>query len=159
MNTIAIIILAAIILDYTLNGLADYLNLTMLRNELPHAFRGVYDPDRYRKSQKYLKINTRFGWVTATFNVTVILIFWFAKGFPLLDEWVRSFNYGSVINRSDLHGGPIIVQRDSLASIQHIRYLCDRRKFRIQPNHLDDFRDGPGEGIVAGRRFYWVHRF
>ncbi len=97
MNIIAIIILAAIIFDFALNGLADYLNLTMLRNDLPDAFRGVYDPDRYRKSQQYLKVNTRFGWITATFNVTVILVFWFAKGFPLLDEWVRSFNYGPVI--------------------------------------------------------------
>jgi STE24 endopeptidase len=98
MNTIAIIILAAIIFDFALNGLADYLNLTMLRNDLPDAFRGVYDPDRYRKSQQYLKVNTRFGWVTAAFNVTVILIFWFAKGFPLLDEWVRSLNYGPVVS-------------------------------------------------------------
>ena len=61
MNTIAIIILAAIIFDFALNGLADYLNLTMLQNDLPDAFRGVYDPDRYRKSQHYLKVNTRFG--------------------------------------------------------------------------------------------------
>ena len=97
MNTIAIIILAAIIFNYALNGLADYLNLTMLRNDLPEAFRGVYDSDRYRKSQQYLKVNTRFGWITATFDVAVILIFWFAKGFPLLDEWVRSFNFGPVI--------------------------------------------------------------
>ena len=96
MNTIAIIILAAIIFNYALNGLADYLNLSMLRNDLPEAFRGVYDSDRYRKSQQYLKVNTRFGWTTATFDVAVILIFWFAKGFPLLDEWVRSFNYGPV---------------------------------------------------------------
>ncbi len=98
MNTIAIIILAAIIFDYALNGLADYLNLTKLRNDLPEAFRGVYDADRYRKSQQYLKVNTRFGWVTATFNVSVVLIFWFAKGFPLLDEWVRSLDYGPVIS-------------------------------------------------------------
>ncbi len=97
MNTIAIIILAAIIFNYALNGLADYLNLTMLRNDLPEAFRGVYDSDRYRKSQQYLKVNTRFGWITATFDVAVILIFWFAKGFPLLDEWVRSFDFGPVI--------------------------------------------------------------
>ena len=97
MNTIAIIILAAIIFDYTLNVLADYLNLTQLRNDLPEAFQGVYDPDRYRKSQQYLKVNTRFGWVTATFNVAVMLVFWFAKGFPLLDEWVRSFNYSPLV--------------------------------------------------------------
>jgi STE24 endopeptidase len=44
-----------------------------------------------------LKVNTRFGWVTATFNLTVVLIFWFAKGFPLLDEWVRSFNYSPLV--------------------------------------------------------------
>lgn len=97
MNTVAIIILAAIIFDYALNGVADYLNLTRLRDDLPVSFRGVYDPNRYRKSQRYLKVNTRFGWMTATFNVSVILIFWFAKGFPLLDEWVRSFDYGPII--------------------------------------------------------------
>ena len=97
MNTIALIILGAIIFDFILNGVADYLNLKMLHNSLPDAFQGVYDPDRYRKSQQYLKVNTRFGWVTGTFNVIVILIFWFGKGFPLLDEWVRSFNFGPVI--------------------------------------------------------------
>jgi STE24 endopeptidase len=98
MNTIAIIILATIIFDYVLNGIADYLNLNRLRDDLPEAFQGLYDPDRYRKSQRYLKVNTRFGWVTATFDVAVILIFWFAKGFPLLDEWVRSFGYGPIVN-------------------------------------------------------------
>ncbi len=97
MNTIAIIILAAIIFDYALNGLADHLNLSKLRNDLPEGFLGIYDTDRYRQSQQYLKANTRFGWATATFNVAVMLIFWFAKGFPLLDEWVRSFHYSPVI--------------------------------------------------------------
>ncbi len=97
MNIIALIILLTIIFDFILNGIADYLNLKNLRNDLPEAFQGVYDPDRYRKSQQYLKVNTRFGWVTGTFNVILILIFWFGKGFPLLDEWVRSFNYAPVI--------------------------------------------------------------
>ena len=97
MNLIAIVILFTIIFDFILNGLADYLNLKMLRNDLPEAFQGVYDPDRYRKSQQYLKVNTKFGWITATFNIIVILIFWFGKGFPLLDEWVRSFNFGPII--------------------------------------------------------------
>ncbi|CAB1056705.1 Peptidase, M48 family [Olavius sp. associated proteobacterium Delta 1] len=97
MNTIAHIILLAIIFDFILNGIADYLNLKMLRNDLPQPFQGVYDPDRYRKSQQYLKVNTRFGWITGTFNVIVILLFWFGKGFPLVDDWVRSLNYGPVI--------------------------------------------------------------
>lgn len=97
MNPIALIILSAIIIDLILNGIADYLNLKMLRNELPEAFQGVYDPDRYRKSQLYLKTNTRFGWFSGAFNVAVMLLFWFGKGFPLLDEWVRSFHYEPII--------------------------------------------------------------
>ena len=82
MNTIALIILFAIIFDFILNGIADYLNIKMLRNDLPEPFQGIYDPERYRKSQQYLKANTRFGWVSGTFDVIVILIFWFGRGFP-----------------------------------------------------------------------------
>jgi STE24 endopeptidase len=98
MNAIAFIILSAIIVDFILNGIADYLNLKALRNDLPKPFQGVYDPDHYGKSQQYLKVNTRFGWVSGTFNVIVILLFWFGKGFPLLDDWVRSFHYGPIIS-------------------------------------------------------------
>jgi STE24 endopeptidase len=98
MNSICLIILLAIILDFLLNGLADYLNLKRLRNEVPEPFQGLYDPDRYRKSQQYLKVNTRFGWITASFEVVVMLGFWFGKGFPLLDQWVRSFEFGPVVS-------------------------------------------------------------
>ena len=98
MNFIAIIILCAIGVDFILNLVADRLNLKYLKNELPHAFQDVYDADRYRKSQQYLKINTQFGWVTSIFSITVMLVFWFAKGFPLLDQWVRSFELGPVVS-------------------------------------------------------------
>ena len=97
MNTIAFIILLAILFDFVLNGLSDYLNLTRLQEDLPEAFEDVYDPERYRKSQEYLKVNTRFGWMIAAFDLIVILVFWFGRGFPLLDEWVRSFGYGSIL--------------------------------------------------------------
>ena len=98
MNFIAIIILCAIAADFTLNLVADGLNLKQLKGELPPAFRDVYDADRYRQSQQYLKINTQFGWITAAFNLLLMLVFWFAKGFPLLDQWVRSFELGPVLS-------------------------------------------------------------
>ena len=96
MNIIALIILIALLFDFVLNGLSDYWNLTRLQEDLPEAFEGVYDPERYRKSQEYLKVNTRFGWMIATFDLIVLLVFWFGRGFPLLDEWLRSFGYGSI---------------------------------------------------------------
>jgi STE24 endopeptidase len=97
MNVIAIIILLAIFIDLILNGLADYFNLKMLRKDLPDSFRGIYEPERYRRSQDYLRVNTRFGWVTSALNIILMLIFWFGKGFPLLDQWVRSWNQGPVV--------------------------------------------------------------
>ena len=97
MNIIAIIILGTICLDFILNVTADVLNLKHLSSALPREFEGVYDPQRYRKSQQYLKVNTQFGWITSAFNLLVILVFWFAKGFPLLDKWVRSFELGPIV--------------------------------------------------------------
>ena len=98
MNFIAVIILVTIAIDFVLNFWADRLNLQCLRPELPEPFKAVYAPDQYRKSQEYLKVNTRFGWITGTFNVVLLLVFWFAGGFPLLDQWIRSWNFSPILN-------------------------------------------------------------
>ncbi len=97
MNYIAIIILCTIIADFILHCIADVLNLRMLRNELPDAFKGVFDEDRYRQSQEYLKVNTRFEWIISVFDLFVIFAFWFGKGFPFLDNWARSWSQGPVV--------------------------------------------------------------
>ncbi len=97
MNIIAVIIFTVIFTEFVLNFISDLLNLRMLRSDLPDAFRGWYDADRYRKSQEYLKVNTRFGWVVSSFGLVVFLIFWFLKGFPLLDRWVQAYHHGPVI--------------------------------------------------------------
>ena len=110
MNFIAIIILCTIGVDFILNLAADGLNLKHLRNELPWAFEGVYDPERYRKSQQYLKANTKFGWITSAFNLCLILVFWFAGGFPLLDKWLRAFELGPVLSGLIYVGGLMLLK-------------------------------------------------
>ncbi|MGD1987451.1 MAG: M48 family metallopeptidase [Desulfobacterales bacterium] len=98
MNGIALIILGALAGNFILNLLADGLNLKNISSELPKSFRGVYEADRYRKSQQYLKVHTQFGWFVAAFNLFVLLVFWFAKGFPLLDRWVRALELGPIFS-------------------------------------------------------------
>ena len=53
MNVYAVIILSTLLLDYTLNLVADCFNLRALRHELPPEFADVYDAAAYRKSQEY----------------------------------------------------------------------------------------------------------
>jgi len=96
MNSFAVFILLTILIDFILNIVADRLNLKMLAEEPPETFQGVYGMDQYRKSQAYLRENTRFGWAVGIFNTAAILAFWFLKGFPYLDRWVRSFGWGEI---------------------------------------------------------------
>ena len=98
MNTIAFIILATLLVDFILNVLADGLNLKNLRTELPKSFADIYDAERYRQSQQYLRAHTRFGWFASVFNLMVLLAFWFAEGFALLDAWVRAFELGAIFS-------------------------------------------------------------
>ena len=96
-NWIAAVILATLLLDLIINAVADYLNLKEMGSELPEAFEGIYDADRYRKSQRYLQVNTRFGWVSAGVQTGLMLAFWFGRGFQWLDQWVRSLDYPVVV--------------------------------------------------------------
>ncbi len=96
MNIIAFIILCAVITDFIINLVADYLNLRMVTENLPATFQDTYDETHYRKSQEYLRVNTRFGWISSGFNLLIMLVFWFGKGFPFVDTWLRSFGTGPV---------------------------------------------------------------
>ena len=98
MNLIALIILITIALDFFLHLLADHLNLKVLKREVPDAFKDVYDEQKYHRSQEYLQVNTRFGWIASVFDLAFILAFWFGKGFFFLDQWVRSLSQGPIIS-------------------------------------------------------------
>ncbi len=96
LNSIAIVILIAMTIDAGLNFTADFLNLKSIRKTLPKAFNGWYEPKQYRKSQDYLTINTRFGWIINAFDLLALLLFWFGGGFAWLDDLVRDLNWPMV---------------------------------------------------------------
>ena len=96
MNGLGLLILTALVVNTALSLLADILNLTSLSPVLPKAFDGWYEPSEYARSQSYLRVNTRFGWVVSLFDLSVLLIFWFGGGFAWLDEWVRGFGYATL---------------------------------------------------------------
>lgn len=108
MNLIAVIILVTIITTFILNFIADYLNIRMLQPDLPCEFQGMVDADRYRKSQEYLRVNTRFRWIASILGLAIMLVFWFGKGFPFLDGIVREFS-SNPIWRGILYMGILIV--------------------------------------------------
>lgn len=96
MNAIAAIVLTSLVLEFALHLIADGLNLKASQQEIPQPLKGIYDPERYRKAQAYLRARTCWGWFTGAFFLAVTLGFWFGGGFGFLDHWVRSFAPGPV---------------------------------------------------------------
>jgi STE24 endopeptidase len=98
MNPFFFIILFALIIEYAVGLVADLLNLKSLRSGLPAGLEGVYQPEDYRKSQEYIRTNTRFDFVASAFSLAVLLSFWFAGGFNYLDQIIRSWGFVPIVN-------------------------------------------------------------
>ena len=94
MNVYAALILAALLIEYGLNVVADGLNLRNLQSRLPDAFADTFDEDEYARSQAYTRVRTRFGLLRSTVGLVVLLVFWFAGGFAWLDGLVRGWGLG-----------------------------------------------------------------
>jgi len=97
MNAYGAVILTALVLDWGLNLVADFLNLRALSPELPQEAADVYDAAAYRRSQVYTRARTRLGLVASTVSLGVLLAFWLAGGFAALDRWCVRVAPGPVL--------------------------------------------------------------
>ena len=98
MNLFSYIIIAALFLNFLIGTIADVLNLKALKYKVPPDLEGLYKPDEYQKSQEYMRSQSRFDFVTDSFGLLIILLFWFMGGFNFLDQIVRSWGFGAIVN-------------------------------------------------------------
>ncbi len=98
MNIFAIIILTALLLDFVIGIVTNVLNLKSLSKVVPLEFAGVYDTETYAKSQQYTRVRTQFGFITGTFDLVILLVFWFYGGFNGLDAWIRGFPFNELVS-------------------------------------------------------------
>jgi STE24 endopeptidase len=97
MNFFLIIILVVLIGTYILGVIEDTLNVRHVRTDLPQEFEGYYDAVKYRKSQQYLRENTRFGIITDSITTPITIAFILFGGFNVVDRFARSFSLGPIL--------------------------------------------------------------
>ena len=114
MNVYAVIILAALLAEYVLDVVSDVLNLRNLQSGLPEAFADTFDEEEYADAQDYTRTRTRFGLVSSTFGLAVLLTFWFAGGFEWLDTVVRGWGFGHIVTGL-LYVGLLVLGRGALS--------------------------------------------
>jgi len=97
MNTILLIIIALLVLDYGFELLVEFLNIKHLSQEVPSEFKGVYSEEKYQQSQAYLKENTYFSLFKQTIDLFLMLAVLYFGYLNSLDLWVRGLGFNSII--------------------------------------------------------------
>lgn len=93
-----LVALLAILSEFVVGTTVSVLNLKALGEVPPPELADVYDVERYAQAQRYARVRARFGLITRSFDLVLLLGFWFLGGFELLDRWVRSFDLPTVFS-------------------------------------------------------------
>jgi STE24 endopeptidase len=95
--TIFYIIIGILLFEYIVERILDYLNSTYWSNELPAELSGIYDAEKYKKSQDYEKAKTRFSLLTSSVSLIAMLLVLIFGGFAWLDTFVRHHTLNPIV--------------------------------------------------------------
>ena len=96
MSELYFLILAIVVIFFLFDKVVDYLNTLNWSDTLPKEASGIYDEEKYAKSQAYEKVKHTFwnySWIFS-FVLTLCVLAWW--GFWLLDEFLRQYVSGEI---------------------------------------------------------------
>lgn len=88
-NIVFYLIIGIVVVDFMLERVLDYLNTRKMSTQIPEPLKDVFDAEQYKKQQEYKKVNNRYGMITSTFSLVVILLMLFLGGFQIADSWAH----------------------------------------------------------------------
>lgn len=98
MNPYLIFILLIIIVTYVMELVLSFLNLRSLDPDLPNEFRDTYDIEKYKVSQKYTAITTKFSMIKETIITPLTIGFILFGGFNWVDQIARGFDQNNIVS-------------------------------------------------------------
>lgn len=90
-QTILLIIIVILIVDFGLERFLAFLNIKESGKELPELLKNIYDSEKYAKQQDYFRTNSRFGMLTSSFSFLVTLSMFIFGGFGWVDGLVQQY--------------------------------------------------------------------
>lgn len=110
------ILLIIITIDFGLERVLAFLNNKSAKSKIPDELEGIYDEEKYAKSQAYNIASGRFGFWSASFSFLITFAAIYFGWFGELDKWLRNFSplepvttllyFGLLFVISDLIGLP-----------------------------------------------------
>ncbi|MGB8704081.1 MAG: M48 family metallopeptidase [Gillisia sp.] len=96
-TTLFYTIIAIIVLDFILEKILDALNARHFSDPVPAELEDVYNEEEYEKSQRYKKERYKFGIITSSWSLLLLLAFLFLHGFAYVDSLARAVSDNPVI--------------------------------------------------------------
>ncbi|MEP1033604.1 M48 family metallopeptidase [Ekhidna sp.] len=97
-ETIFTILLVIITFDFTLERMLSFLNRKSAKKPIPKELEGIYNQEKYAKSQAYNEEVSRFGSFSATFSFVLLILAIYNGWFGILDQWIRTFSPLSLVS-------------------------------------------------------------
>lgn len=115
-QSIYITLLLIISADFILERVLTFLNNKSAKSAIPSELEGIYDEEKYAKSQEYNQESDRFGLWSASLSFSLTFLAIYFGWFGALDGWLRNFSpfepvttlmfFGVLFVLSDLIGIP-----------------------------------------------------
>lgn len=96
-ETLFYVIVGIILLDFIVDETLDALNAKHFDDPVPATLQDVFNEEEYQKSQRYKKARYRFGVISSTFSLVVLLVFLFLDGFEFVDQIARSVSDNAIV--------------------------------------------------------------
>ncbi|MEI7850832.1 MAG: M48 family metallopeptidase [Kiritimatiellales bacterium] len=108
MNGYLIFILALLVFNWLLSLIVETLNVRNVSTEIPAEFQGIYDAEKYAKSQRYLRETTRFEQIQAAIMLPLTIAFILLGGFSWINGIAQTAS-ASMIVQGLVFGGILVL--------------------------------------------------
>ncbi|RSK39258.1 M48 family metallopeptidase [Mangrovimonas spongiae] len=96
-QTLFYIIIGIIIVNFIKDKTLDALNAKHFNDAIPEDLQDVFDETEYKKSQAYKRVNYKFGLITSTFSLVLMVLFLVFDGFEFVDNFARSYSDNAIV--------------------------------------------------------------
>ena len=73
MHPLLILILVFVLLEFAVSSVLSWLNSKWMTHPVPEVLKGLYDEEKYRKQQDYMRANKRLGWIERLVTLAITL--------------------------------------------------------------------------------------
>ena len=141
MNTTLIFycIIGILISEYVLATTLNFLNAKRFKDTVPDELSDIYNSEEYQKAQDYKLTNYRFGILTSTFSILLILGVLIFGGFGWIDNFVSGLTDHNIL-QSLLFFGVIMIGSDLLNTpFSYYRTFVIEEKFGFNKTTMKTF--------------------